>query len=734
MDYTKHGLAIFLVGLLLMSCQGDPQVQRDEFYQSAQRHLQEDSYPEAEIQFRNTLKLDDTFLPAHLGLAKMYQKLSAHQNAISEFQRVLELDSSNREAKLEMGKYFLLSGQQGDENYSEARKLAEELLDSDPSDFEARILLGNAYAGLNDLERSVDEMKMVLEQDPSNLGAQLNLGSLQMGLHDTPKAEETFLEALGKHPESVAVHGALGNFYTFTRDFKKAEHHFNQALELGKENSTALYSLVRFHLITERPEKAEEVLKEAIQAHPDWREPKWGLANFYIAKKERAEGLELFHDLLEDDPKDRVTRIQLAELYLSQDEDEKAEDLVSSLLQANQNDAEAHHLRGMLLLTKNDPDGALIEFNRAIQLKGGLIPAYLQKASLHLARQEYTQAQEALNEVLRWDRNHIGAKAGVAKIMVLTGRPEEALQRARAILEVQPNHVDALFAEGEASLRLGRLDQAEAVFQKLDALEPRTPSHLYRLGSISALKGDDSRALAYYKEVLKIDPDLVDVMSSVVGLHVKAEHFVDAIAEVNRFMKNSSLQDALHFLRGTVWMAQEHYAQAEQDFRKAIEINTTNYAAYLALAQLHRDQNNLKQAIKEVDQLLGQDDRFAPAHVLKASYLEVENDIPGAIDHYKRALVLDPENTVAANNLAWIYCENDQNLAEALSLAQRALKNHPGPLYADTLGWIYYKMGNYSLAVDQLLASVNNTQEPDAQNYYHLAACRTFKVTGKRHH
>ncbi len=108
------------------------------------------------------------------------------------------------------------------------------------------------------------------------------------------------------------------------------------------------------------------------------------------------------------------------------------------------------------------------------------------------------------------------------------------------------------------------------------------------------------------------------------------------------------------------------------------------------------------------------------AHLLKASYLEMMNNDQEAIGHYKRALQLDPENPVAANNLAWIYCENDQSLEEALTLAHEARQQDPrNPEYADTLGWIHYKMNNFTLAVDQLLFSVNNAQ-PKAEKYYRL--------------
>ncbi len=167
-------------------------------------------------------------------------------------------------------------------------------------------------------------------------------------------------------------------------------------------------------------------------------------------------------------------------------------------------------------------------------------------------------------------------------------------------------------------------------------------------------------------------------------------------------------------------MAQGDFSQAEKDFRKAIELRRENYQAYVLLGQLHLQQNNLEAAIQEMDQLLAENDTLTLAHLLKASYLERMNNDQEAIGHYKRALQLEPENPIAANNLAWIYCENDQSLEEALTLAHGARRQDPrNPEYADTLGWIHYKMNNFTLAVDQLLFGVNNGQ-PNAEKYYRL--------------
>ena len=80
--------------------------------------------------------------------------------------------------------------------------------------------------------------------------------------------------------------------------------------------------------------------------------------------------------------------------------------------------------------------------------------------------------------------------------------------------------------------------------------------------------------------------------------------------------------------------------------------------------------------------------------------LHAQRDARGAIEHYEKAVELDPQTAAsAANNLAWLYAESGENLDRALELAQIARTHLPAdaePL--DTLGWVYMKKGVMSQA------------------------------------
>ena len=82
---------------------------------------------------------------------------------------------------------------------------------------------------------------------------------------------------------------------------------------------------------------------------------------------------------------------------------------------------------------------------------------------------------------------------------------------------------------------------------------------------------------------------------------------------------------------------------------------------------------------------------------------------------YQRAVKKDPENGTWSNNLAWLYVEQQTNPQKTVELALNAVKQTPTEKnFLDTLGWAYYRNGQYrkSLrAFEQVVARPIETEE-----------------------
>jgi tetratricopeptide (TPR) repeat protein len=79
-----------------------------------------------------------------------------------------------------------------------------------------------------------------------------------------------------------------------------------------------------------------------------------------------------------------------------------------------------------------------------------------------------------------------------------------------------------------------------------------------------------------------------------------------------------------------------------------------------------------------------------------------------SIDAMKTVVRLRPDNADALNYLGYTYADMGINLDEAESLIQNALKIKPQDGYiTDSLGWVYYKRGQYRQALEYLMKAVD---------------------------
>ena len=70
---------------------------------------------------------------------------------------------------------------------------------------------------------------------------------------------------------------------------------------------------------------------------------------------------------------------------------------------------------------------------------------------------------------------------------------------------------------------------------------------------------------------------------------------------------------------------------------------------------------------------------------------------------FKRVLAKEPDHADALNALGYTLTDATDRHKEALGYVTRALKLKPdSPAFLDSMGWVQYRMGNYTVALDYL--------------------------------
>ncbi len=114
----------------------------------------------------------------------------------------------------------------------------------------------------------------------------------------------------------------------------------------------------------------------------------------------------------------------------------------------------------------------------------------------------------------------------------------------------------------------------------------------------------------------------------------------------------------------------------------------------------------------------------APLYERRGQIHSRAHEFPEAMADFQKALQQDPNRALACNALAWIYVTGPTQLRDAdkaLPLALKATQLAPNDSdYQNTLGVVYYRLGQYQQAIDALERNVQNSKG-EANDFFFLA-------------
>jgi len=114
---------------------------------------------------------------------------------------------------------------------------------------------------------------------------------------------------------------------------------------------------------------------------------------------------------------------------------------------------------------------------------------------------------------------------------------------------------------------------------------------------------------------------------------------------------------------------------------------------------------------------------------LRGELADREKHMDQAEQYFRQALDLDAENAMTLNYLGYMLADKGIRLPEALKLIRHAVEIEPmNGAYLDSLGWVYFKLGQYELAEDNLRQAVQRDQT-DPTVHEHLGDL--YEKTGR---
>jgi len=713
---------IALCGLLVffVSCGQS----KDKHIARGEEYLQKRKFQEAVMEFRAAADIDKDSAQAHWGLARAFENLGQFNEALEELRKTAELAPDNLDAKTKLGNYFLLVQPP---MITETEKILEEIFVRDANFIEGHILKASLFATQNKPEKEVlDILNQAIALNPNRTESYISLARFFMKQDKSAEAETAIQKSISVNPNVALGLIEYGRFLVFANRSNEAEAQFKKATEVEPKNFEAREAIAEYYVAEKQFDKAEIAYKDLVQIQENSPESRVELANFYATVGRRDEAVALFNQILTESPEYVRARYRLGEIYLDQKETAKVNEQIEALLKINDKDAEALLLRARLSLQDSKAEDAVKDLEEILKKLPSHRDALFFMTEARLALGQTDQARAFIGDLEKYHPNYLKTRLLKIQAAFADNDAENAFRLANELYETSKGivagaavmsqeitelRIRALSARGLANLQLGKLTEAKADLQEVLKNAPKSSSAMVNVAKAFIAEKNYVEALKFYENALLADNKNFDALSGAISVMNRQKQFVQAHAKVDEFLgKNADRKDvsaALYYLKSDVFIAEKNNDSAEAELKKAMVADENYLPAYSAYASLLIAKNQTDSAIEQYKTAVAKKPSAA-LYTLIGMLEESRNNSSEAEKNYRRALEITPETPIAANNLAWLIADGGQgNLDEALRLAQSSVNRNTNVAgYYDTLGWVYFKKGLYSPAVEQLKKAV----------------------------
>jgi tetratricopeptide (TPR) repeat protein len=374
------------------------------------------------------------------------------------------------------------------------------------------------------------------------------------------------------------------------------------------------------------------------------------------------------------------------------------------------------------LYQRDDPSRAAQLYERVLRLVGPDLPTMMQLVRIYNSTNQFDKSIEVVNKMLKIDPSNEPLKEMLADLYLQVGKNPDAIKilqelmserkddynlKARAataylrmkdfssadslldtIFTSDSTRADAKFAIGQFYLNEMQHDSslvpfARQIFDRLLNLYPNDPRSYLMAGLGASYAGNDSTAETLLKKSVALDSTNADAWQALALLYYQKKEFNRMAAVMTTAAELFPQEYRINLFLGLALNQAGRNQEAVKPLEKAVSLKPTDMDALSTLGQVYEALN-----------------RYDDAYRI-----------------YETALKLDPKNSLILNNYAYSLSERGIELEKARMMAEFAVQLDPNnSAYLDTMGWVYFKLGDYQKAASYVKKALAEREKADGSS------------------
>lgn len=468
---------------------------------------------------------------------------------------------------------------------------------------------------------------------------------------------------------------------------EEALFHYEQAVGCDPAADFVMRNLAMTLIRTDKRQQAIVWINKILAAKPDDIGAQSLLANLYVSIGETAQAEETYRAILARDPQNQNVMLMLGSLYASNRQYDKAQAQLEALVRLAPESYAGYYYLAKLYREMRLSQKAGAAYAKALALNWSTPLAY-EAADFYESLSRYAESAKLYRRILEEDPADERARGSLANSYLQQNKVDAALAELMELRNTTSETLRVDLTIGRVLLEARRYDAAIAHLTKVLAEDPAQVSIRSLLVLTYYQKGDKAKAR---KMLAEVRPGMPGYDESVL-------------------MLSRLLHD------------EKDGAGAERVLRQAIAeaSGERKIGFYVALATLYRERRELPKAyalLDEAQKELPADPKLRFEYGL---FLERVGETEAAVAKMHEVLVLDPRNPYALNYVGYTWAERGERLDEARAYIEDAVSQRPEDGFIrDSLGWVYYRLGDYGRAVKELEKAVELANE-DPTIHEHL--------------